>query len=76
MIVAKLNQSEFEYDIHSLIKAFYPSENVSATVEDKEYGEPVTSRMTVDYGENRIDISLHRQRRRWIFRTGRKQKTA
>lgn len=56
MIVAKLNQSEFEYDIHSLIKAFYPSENVSATVEDKEYGEPVTSRMTVDYGENCIDI--------------------
>ena len=37
MILAKLNQPEFEYDIHSLIKAFFPEENVSATAEDKKY---------------------------------------
>ena len=29
MIIAKLNQPEFEYDIHSLVKAFYPEETVS-----------------------------------------------
>lgn len=28
MIVVKLNQTGFEYDIHSLFKAFYPSEDV------------------------------------------------
>ena len=28
MIVIKLNQAKFEYDIHSLIKAFYPAEEV------------------------------------------------
>lgn len=28
MKVVKVNQSEFEYDIHSLVKAFYPSEDV------------------------------------------------
>ena len=39
MILAKLNQPEFEYDIHSLIKAFFPEENVSATSEDKKYEE-------------------------------------
>ena len=39
MILAKLNQPEFEYDIHSLIKAFFPEENVSATAEDKKYEE-------------------------------------
>ena len=42
MILAKLNQPEFEYDIHSLIKAFFPEENVSATAEDKKYEEEIT----------------------------------
>ncbi|MGN0141258.1 MAG: coproporphyrinogen dehydrogenase HemZ [Roseburia sp.] len=56
MIVAKLNKPEFEYDIHSLIKAFYPEENVSATAEEKRYEEPVNSRMAVDYGEHSIRV--------------------
>ena len=30
MIEVTLNQPEFEYDIHSLIKAFYPSEYVES----------------------------------------------
>ena len=37
MILAKLSKPEFEYDVHSLIKAFFPEENVSATAEDKKY---------------------------------------
>ena len=45
MIEVTLNQPEFEYDIHSLIKAFYPSEYVGVSAEKKEYDEPVTSRM-------------------------------
>lgn len=28
MIVVRLNQPQFEYDIHSLVKAFYPAEDV------------------------------------------------
>ncbi len=28
MIIVSVNESEFEYDIHSLVKAFYPSEEV------------------------------------------------
>ena len=28
MIVVKLNKPQFEYDIHSLLKAFYPAEDV------------------------------------------------
>ena len=47
MIEVTLNQPEFEYDIHSLIKAFYPSEYVGVSAEKKEYDEPVTSRMHV-----------------------------
>ncbi len=34
MIEVTLNQPEFEYDIHSLIKAFYPSEYVGVSAEE------------------------------------------
>ena len=56
MILAKLNKPEFEYDIHSLIKAFFPEENVSATAEDKAYKENITLQFQVDYGEKQIAI--------------------
>lgn len=58
MILAKLNQPEFEYDIHSLIKAFYPEQNVSATAEEKEYGEEILWRMDIDYAQDKIHIVL------------------
>ncbi len=28
MIVIRLNRPEFEYDIHSLVKAFYPKQEI------------------------------------------------
>ncbi len=58
MILAKLNQPEFEYDIHSLIKAFYPKQNVSATAEEKEYEETILWRLDVDYAQDKICIIL------------------
>ncbi|MCR5279250.1 MAG: coproporphyrinogen dehydrogenase HemZ [Lachnospiraceae bacterium] len=33
MITVTINQAKFEYDIHSLVKAFYPSEDVKVTTE-------------------------------------------
>ncbi|MBQ9991607.1 MAG: coproporphyrinogen dehydrogenase HemZ [Lachnospiraceae bacterium] len=39
MIVVKLNQPQFEYDIHSLVKAFYPAKEVKVVVE----GNPDTT---------------------------------
>ena len=56
MILAKLNQPEFEYDIHSLIKAFFPEENVSATAEDKKYEEEITLQFQVVYEPQQIKI--------------------
>ena len=56
MILAKLNQPEFEYDIHSLIKAFFPEENVSATSEDKKYEEEITLQFQVEYEPQQIKI--------------------
>lgn len=56
MIVVKLNKQDFEYDIHSLIKAFYPEEDVSVTAEIKQYEESVSMHLTVDYLEHTIRI--------------------
>ena len=56
MILAKLSKPEFEYDIHSLIKAFFPEENVSATAEDKKYEEEITLQFQVEYEPQQIKI--------------------
>ena len=60
MILAKLNKPEFEYDIHSLIKAFFPEENVSATAEEKKYDEEITRMFQICYGEKEISIAWDR----------------
>lgn len=57
MILIKLNKPEFEYDIHSLVKAFYPEQNVSVTAEEKAYDEPAIWQMQIDYLENAIRIA-------------------
>ena len=36
MITVLLDKAEFEYDIHSLVKAFYPKEEVYVSTKDKE----------------------------------------
>ena len=56
MILAKLSKPEFEYDIHSLIKAFFPEKNVSATAEDKKYEEEITLQFQVVYEPQQIKI--------------------
>lgn len=56
MIAVTLNKPEFEYDIHSLIKAFYPEQDVSVTAEDKTYEEPAIWQMQIVYGEKEITI--------------------
>lgn len=56
MIVVKLNEPNFEYDIHSLIKAFYPEENVSVAAEEKKYEESVTENFEITYQKASIKI--------------------
>ena len=36
MIVVKCNKNEFAYDIHSLVKAFYPAEDVKVFEEGEK----------------------------------------
>ena len=61
MIEVLLNKPEFEYDIHSLIKAFFPEQYVGVSAEKKEYDEKIDIRMQVNYGEDTIQITWQGQ---------------
>ena len=54
MILVKLNRGDFEYDIHALVKAFFPKHEVSVTAEEKLYGEPVEILLNVEYRADSI----------------------
>lgn len=56
MIQIQLNKADFEYDIHSLVKAFFPSENVSVSAEKKETDETVNVHMDIAFGVHMIDV--------------------
>ncbi len=60
MLAVRLNQHQFEYDIHSLVKAFYPETEVKVFVEgEKEFasgeGYPF---LTVILEEKRIGVKV------------------
>ena len=62
MIIIKCNKAQFEYDIHSLIKAFYPEQEVKvltpeSVVKDRKIAEhPVTMRL--DFKENKVVFQI------------------
>lgn len=62
MITVKLNQPGFEYDIHSLVKSFYPTEDVSVTAEEKEAQEPVLFHMDVCMTEKEIEAAFRHKK--------------
>ena len=39
MITVQLNRADFEYDIYSLVKAFFPAEDIVVGTEKKETKE-------------------------------------
>lgn len=49
MILVTLNIANFEYDIHSLVKAFFPREEVRVTAEAKVPGEEPLFLLSVTY---------------------------
>ncbi len=56
MILVKLNRGDFEYDIHALVKAFFPKQEVSVTAEEKLYGEPIELLLSVEYRADSVRI--------------------
>lgn len=61
MITVLLSKAEFEYDIHSLIKAFYPAEDVYVADHAKEK-EHVKYHMTVDFEPAQILIKFFKMK--------------
>ena len=58
MITILINKPEFEYDIHSLVKAFYPEEDVKvlspeSVVKDRADRE-TTPRLEIFYGDDHV----------------------
>ncbi len=58
MIFVQLNKEGFEYDIHSLVKAFYPPENVCVYAGIKELPEPVHLYIRTEYQEDAVTLAL------------------
>ena len=58
MIIVKLNEANFEYDIYSLIKAFYPREDIQVIPGDYEGQERISFCLVVRYTPERIFIRL------------------
>ncbi len=60
MIVVRLNQARFEYDIHSLVKAFYPTQEVKVFHQGEKELEssPDMPELRIEFGERQICCSL------------------
>lgn len=59
MITVQLNRADFEYDIHSLVKAFFPAEQVAVSVGKKEAGEEISFSIAAEYLETEIHLFLY-----------------
>ncbi|MCR4611410.1 MAG: coproporphyrinogen dehydrogenase HemZ [Lachnospiraceae bacterium] len=58
MIAIKLNDDNFEYDIYSLVKAFYPKEDIIFTRERTK--DNVSYFIVINYIEAKIECKLYR----------------
>ena len=60
MLVVKLNKTQFEYDIHSIVKAFYPEKDVKVLTPDSVYKDKEWFHkepdIYIDFYEDKIEI--------------------
>lgn len=56
MIAVQLNKRDFEYDIHSLIRAFYPGMDVPVYQEAELHPEGWEKKLVVDYQPDKITL--------------------
>ena len=64
MLVVKLNKTQFEYDIHSIVKAFYPEKDVKvltpdSVVKDKEWFKKEPD-MYMNFSDSKIEILMQK----------------
>ncbi len=60
MLIVKINKAQFEYDIHSLVKAFYPEEDIKVILfeESSSFTSEQTSLM-ITFEEKKITASVN-----------------
>ncbi len=58
MITVQLNRPDFEYDIHSLFKAFFPSEEVCVSADKKDVNDQTSLYAVTDYLTDTIEIAF------------------
>ena len=60
MLAVRLNKAQFEYDIHSIIKAFYQAETVKVFEEGtKDFeSDGDNPQITIRFGEKEIRVEL------------------
>lgn len=58
MLTVWINKAQFEYDIHSLVKAFYPEEEVKVL---RAEGEKQDHRIAIEFGETSIKMTLKKE---------------
>ena len=79
MFAVKINEPKFEYDIHSIVKAFYPEENVKVltpeTAEDKKAELSKDVRMTVELTEAGAELVLEDTKYNWHIASDRPEAT-
>lgn len=64
MLIVKISKAQFEYDIHSLVKAFYPEEEIKVVLfgESSSFtSEGIT--FVIAFGEEQITISVNESER-------------
>lgn len=57
MIEVIVNRPSFEYDIHSLVKAFFPREDVSVRVQE-DFTEDTSLRMKIGFTDEMVSMEL------------------
>lgn len=82
MIEVIVNRPSFEYDIHSLVKSFFPREDVQIHVQDT-FTEDTALRISVEFTDETVSICLmergQKKKNPWrpssIMQNGKRRKT-
>lgn len=60
MLIVKINKAQFEYDIHSLVKAFYPEEEIKVVLFEESSSFTFEETIfEIVFGEEQITISVN-----------------
>lgn len=68
MITVQLNKADFEYDIHSLVKAFFPQEEVQVSAEEKDASERISFRIDIEYRPASVAVQFWKNDKKGIRR--------